>query len=42
MTMVSCVGIEMEIVDGTHAEKAMEVSRMSGDARALSECEVIH
>ena len=31
----------MEVVDGMHAEQSQWVVRMSGDARALPECEVI-
>ena len=31
----------MEVVDGMHAGQSLGVGRMSGDARALLECEVI-
>ena len=31
----------MEVVDGMHAGQCRGVSRMSGDAEALPECEVM-
>ena len=36
------MGTEMEVVDGVHVGQSQGVGRLSGDAGALSECEVIH
>ena len=40
MAVVGWVGAGMEVVDGKHARQNQRVGRMSGDAGALTDCEV--
>ena len=42
MAMVGWVGAGIKVVDGMHAELSKVVGRISRDAGALPECEVIH